>query len=129
MPSKKDKRKAHRKLIYNKTNGRCGYCGTALKKTWHIDHINPIYRTRTDASLKRDGITRGTESNDNKIASCVRCNRWKSTMSVDLFRKQIESQHDRLYRDSPGYRLAFDMGLIKFDHSKPVFYFEGVSHE
>lgn len=37
---------SERASIYNKYDGKCAYCGCELQKGWHVDHIEPIRRTR-----------------------------------------------------------------------------------
>lgn len=36
--------KRERQLIFDKTGGKCAYCGEVLGKSWHADHIVPIRR-------------------------------------------------------------------------------------
>lgn len=122
-------RKKERTYLREKTNGRCGYCGCELKERFHVDHINPIYRGWSDKRLKEQGLVRGSDGIENKIASCPRCNRWKATFSLEKFRTQVEMQHERLYRNSAGYRLAFDMGIIKPVGDEVIFYFETLPKE
>ncbi len=115
--------KKKRLEVYEKTNGHCYYCGKSLLRQWQVDRIMPLYKNDTAEFLENHGITRGTDDMDNLAPSCARCNHWKGTMSIITFRKQIKAQHERLLRNAPGYRLAYDMGLIQFD-TKVIFYFE-----
>ena len=89
-----------------------------------IDHIVPVFRGWKDEEIERYNLTRGTDDYDNLLPTCARCNKWKSTHSLEQFRKEIELQLERLKRDSPGYRLSLDYGLIKEFPKKVVFYFE-----
>ena len=112
---------ADRRLVFAKTGGKCAYCGCTLpEKGWHLDHVKPIYRGH-------DGVTptyRGRDVIENALPACPRCNRWKSTMSVDTFRHEIEAQVKRLRRDIRPFRLAEDFGLVKEVVKPIVFYFE-----
>ena len=110
--------KRERRQVYDRTGGRCAYCGCDLPtKGWHLDHIKPLYRGSNPTAG-------GTDTADNALASCPRCNRWKGVWSVDEFRREIAVQAARLRRDSAAFRLAEDYGLIA-DTCKPVvFYFE-----
>jgi 5-methylcytosine-specific restriction endonuclease McrA len=117
--------KIDRELVYNKCSGRCGYCGNEITlKQMQIDHIVPVFRGWKDNELERYDLTRGTNDFDNLLPTCARCNKWKSTHKLEQFRKEIELQLERLRRDSPGYRLGLDYGLIKENEKKVVFYFE-----
>jgi len=66
---------AKRKKVYNKTNGRCAYCGKRLELlgNWHIEHMLPRSRG-------------GQNSMDNLVASCEACNRRKGAKTVGEFR-------------------------------------------
>lgn len=60
-----------RKLIRQKTNGRCHVCGGPLGRKWQADHVRPR--------------ARGGESEyDNYLPCCSICNRagWKSRSRV-----------------------------------------------
>jgi 5-methylcytosine-specific restriction endonuclease McrA len=37
-------KKTDRKLIFDKYNGLCAYCGTPLLKGWHVDELEPCIR-------------------------------------------------------------------------------------
>ena len=117
--------KINRDKVYEKCNGHCGYCGCEITlKQMQVDHIVPIFRGWTDEEIERSKLTRGTDDLDNLLPTCARCNKWKSTHSVNQFRKEIELQLERLRRDSPGYRISLDYGLIEEKIKKVVFYFE-----
>jgi len=68
-------------------------------------------------------LRRGEHKEDNFNPSCARCNRWKSTFSVEQFREEISKQIERLKRDSSGFRLAVDYNLINYK-TDVKFYFE-----
>lgn len=107
--------------MLEKTGGHCAYCGCVLpEKGWHLDHVKPLYRGH-------DGVHpafRGCDAADNALPSCPRCNRWKSVMSVDEFRGEIEAQVHRLRRDSAAFRMAEDYGQVTERNLPVVFYFE-----
>jgi len=113
--------KAERKGFRDKTDGHCAYCGVLLpEKGWHADHVKPIYRGHDGI----DPARRGLDTVANALPACPRCNRWKSVMSVDVFRSEIESQVTRLRRDSAAFRLAEDYGIVCEKDCSVVFYFE-----
>jgi hypothetical protein len=57
-----------------------------------------------------------------KMPACARCNRWKSVHSLEQFRAEIGAQVARVRRDSAGFRLAEDFGLI-IEASHPIYFF------
>jgi hypothetical protein len=61
---------------------------------------------------------------DNLLPSCGRCNKWKSTFTIEDFRKIVGTSLVRLERDTPNYRLARDFGLLTENNIDVVFYFE-----
>lgn len=114
--------KKQRQLVFEKTSGHCGYCGIDLsKKRWHIDHIKPLMRG--DAHHPKD------HSFKNLMPACFRCNNRKQTLSIEQFRSEISAQVDRVRRDSSGFRLAEDFGLVAATKSSVVFYFEKIGLE
>jgi 5-methylcytosine-specific restriction endonuclease McrA len=119
------KKKINREEVYNKCGGHCAYCGNEITiKQMQIDHIKPLYRNDDDTTLKGWGVERGTDDMDNLLPSCSRCNKWKSTFTLENFRKVIKTSINRLERDTPNYNLAKDFGLITENAVEVVFYFE-----
>ena len=112
--------KSDREMIRNMFGGKCAYCGKHIDK-FEIDHVKPIYRDREEKPEHS-----GKDETDNCFPACKRCNRWKATLSVEMFREELSKQVERLRRDSAPFRLAEDYGLIVEDRSfKPVvFWFE-----
>lgn len=106
-----------RKRIWSKTQGHCAYCGCVLPDmVWHADHVDPLWRGREG----RGGI----DDETNQVPACARCNRWKKTLSPNEFRNEILAQFDRLYRDSPGFRLAVDFGVVRRSEVPVTFFVE-----
>lgn len=119
------KKKIDREEVYNKCGGHCAYCGNEITiKQMQIDHIEPLFRNHTDRQLEHYKRERGTNEIDNLHPSCGRCNRWKSTFTLEQFRKVVKTSIDRLERDTPNYNLAKDFGLITENKVEVVFYFE-----
>ena len=107
----------NRSDVLAKTNGNCGYCGCNLAgKSWHVDHIQPL-RRGNDKHPKDNSF-------ENLMAACPRCNRWKATNSVQGFRSEIQKQVERVRRDSAGFRMAEDFGLVSAVAAPVIFYFE-----
>lgn len=73
------KKKLDRRLIEQKTDSRCAYCGCELDEMWQVDHI----------TAQSSG---GGDSIDNLIASCPDCNVRKSDKSINGFRSWIKGR-------------------------------------
>jgi len=117
--------KINREEVYNKCSGHCAYCGKKITiKQMQVDHIKPLYRNDKVTTLEVWGVERGTDDIDNLNPSCARCNKWKSTYSLEMFRKIVQSSIERLERDTPNFRLAKDYGLIEVKPNSVVFFFE-----
>ena len=117
--------KEKRQQVYNKCLGHCAYCGVEITlKQMQVDHIQPHWHTFTEQEASQVKIVKGSHDLDNLNPSCARCNKWKSTYSVEHFRKVVETSLDRLERDTPNFRLARDYGLIEVVEKPVIFYFE-----
>lgn len=122
----KSKTKINREEVYNKCNGKCGYCGIDLKmKEMQVDHIVSQFHYRLNIHKK---YTDNDDMNhiDNLLPTCRICNKWKSSHSLETFRKEIELQVKRLNMYSPNYRFAKKYKLIQETEHKIVFYFENI---
>lgn len=117
--------KINRTEVYNKCNGHCAYCGKEITmKEMQVDHVKPLYRNDSVKTLEVWGVERGTDDFENLLPSCSRCNKWKSTYSLEMFREIVQNSITRLERDIPNFRLAKDYGLLELTNKKIVFYFE-----
>ncbi len=117
--------KINRQQVYDKCDGHCTYCGVEITlKQMQVDHIQPHWHTFTEQQASQANIVKGSHDLDNLNPSCARCNKWKSTYSVEHFRKVVETSLDRLERDTPNFRLARDYGLIEVIEKPVIFYFE-----
>ena len=110
-----------RQQVYQKFGGRCAYCGNPIdKRLMQVDHIVPVYRGQRGHKER----IKQSETIDDLNPACGRCNRYKATMSLDVFRREISKQVDRARAKSLNFRLAEDYGLIKPTGVEVVFYFE-----
>lgn len=101
--------------IYSKTRGRCAYCGCDLRfEDMQVDHVVPL----------NGWIEKGSDTIDNMLPACRSCNHYKSTMTIETFRKMVENMPVALMRDSVTYRNAVRFGLVEPKPHKVVFYFE-----
>ena len=104
--------KEERIEIYNRFDGRCGYCGEKINiKNMQVDHIVAL----------RVG---GTDTLDNMICACRSCNHYKSTYTLEVFEKQLQEIPNRLIRDSVIFRIALRYGLIEIKDKKVEFYYK-----
>lgn len=65
----------------------------------------------------------GSNDLDNLMPTCRMCNFYKSTYSLDDFRKNLETLHERLQKTFI-YRLALKYGLVVEIKKEVIFYFE-----
>jgi 5-methylcytosine-specific restriction endonuclease McrA len=130
MKEIKNMNKKDRQIVFNKFGGKCAYCGCELQKGWHIDHVNPIRRNESDENIekfnkfRKTPITRGENNISNYNPACRQCNIWKSTYSIEQFRKEVSEQISRLNNYSANYRNAKRFGLIEETGIVVEFYFE-----
>lgn len=109
-----------RKIVYNKYNGHCAYCGYEIGiSDMQVDHIYPQSRVRREKNIDFN-----VHHIDNLNPACRVCNKWKSDFSVEQFRIEIMMQLDRIKRDSAGVRMCLKYGLISFTPREIKFYFE-----
>ena len=101
-----------REEVYRKYDGHCAYCGREIAyKDMQVDHVISVYG--------KDG----SNDLDNLMPTCRMCNFYKSTFTLEEFRKQLETLHERL-RKPFIYRLALKYGLVEENRKKIKFYFE-----
>lgn len=117
--------KINREEVYTKCSGHCAYCGIEITmKQMQVDHIEPHWHTLTEQQAIKAKLVKGSHNIDNLNPSCARCNKWKSTYSLETFRDIIQTSIDRMERDTPNFRLARDYGLLTTTEKKVIFYFE-----
>jgi 5-methylcytosine-specific restriction endonuclease McrA len=112
-----------RKLVYDKYNGCCAYCGCEIIfKEMQVDHLV----SKLIFSLKSNFIYTDKELNDidNLMPSCRVCNKWKSAHSLEQFRKEISQQLKRLNEYNANFRFAKKYGLIQETPKDIIFHFE-----
>ena len=78
--------KSVRKLVYAKYNGHCAYCGCEIpEKGFNVDHLHCLRNYEYTEEFT------GIDVHDigNLMPSCGSCNRYKATMDLETFRKQL----------------------------------------
>ena len=109
---------AERQKIYEKCNAHCAYCGCELQyKDMQVDHV---------ISLEHHN---GADELSNMLPACRSCNYYKSTMTIERFRTNVERFPEVLMRDSVTYKNAVRFGLIEPKPHKVIFYFEQLGIE
>lgn len=112
MAKRKQFKTFKRQKIYNKTRGRCGYCGVKLEPdNFQVDHIFPLARG-------------GTNLEHNLIASCHMCNKYKSTFTVVEFKKRIFEHIETIRRSNGKFRLLEHIGMVWVKEDSLEFYYE-----
>ena len=85
--------KAMRQQVYDSLNGHCGYCGCKITiKEMQVDHIEAVYLHEKELKA---GKAQEINSIENYMPACRACNFYKSTMSVEKFRKKLETLPER----------------------------------
>jgi len=112
--------KKDRQKIFNKYDGRCAYCGCDLQKGWHVDHIEPIVRNRSNGTCENPK----NENFQNYNPSCASCNIQKNSYSIEQFRSNINQFINSLNEYSTQYKFAKRYGLITENNVDVKFYFE-----
>jgi len=124
--------KKNRQIVFDKSGGKCWYCGCDLKKGWHGDHIIPLLRLPQDTPLyAKKHFSKYEEDRlkkydviENIVPSCPQCNNYKHTLSLEEFRKEIAEQVSRVRKYSVNFRTAERFGLIEVKEKPVVFWFE-----
>lgn len=115
--------KPSRQKIFDKSGGKCWYCGTPLEgNKWHKDHVKPIYRGHAVDRSNNDFY--GEDTEDNLVPACSPCNLFKGVFSVEEFRVEISKQVERARKTSVNFRTAERFGLIQVVDKPVVFWFE-----
>ena len=103
--------KALRVRVYKKYAGRCAYCGKQIKyEEMQVDHIKAVYLG-------------GDNDFNNLLPACRSCNFYKSSYSIEEFRRQINLIPSRLPKEFI-YKVALDYGIVEETGKDVVFYFE-----
>ena len=97
--------------IHKRFNGHCAYCGQEIElKDMQIDHIIPQRNFETCiknnfrvpvflSHLTLDDLNH----DDNLLPTCRVCNNWKRSLDLELFRRELSEQIDRLNKRSSNY--------------------------
>ena len=107
-------RKSLREAVINKFGFKCAYCGCEITlKTMQVDHIVPK-------------ISGGNDAIENLFPACRVCNNWKLFHDLEVFRRELSLQVERLNLRSSNYRIAKKYGLVTETGEPIKFYFESI---
>ena len=124
-PKRRRLTKTEREAVYALCGGRCAYCGALIElKDMQVDHVLPMEFCDAYQAIGVD-----LDSKDNYLPACRSCNHYKSTFTVEKFRKAIERYPIVLERDSATYRNAVRFGMVEPKKKKIRFYFEQIDVE
>lgn len=121
-----------RKQIYAKYDGHCAYCGDPIEYSkMQVDHIIPKSNfentmrkgVNIPSFLKHLGIE-DVNHDDNLNPSCAKCNKFKDSFHLELFRKELYKQLERANKYSANYRFAKKFNQVQETPQKIIFYFE-----
>lgn len=124
--------KIDRQKIYNKFNGCCAYCGDKIQlKDMQVDHIIPqmsfvqhVHNKFRIPNFLNHLTETDMNHNDNLHPACRVCNKWKSAHDLELFRRELSEQVNRLNLYSANYRIAKRYSQIEEKEQPIIFYFE-----
>lgn len=117
--------------IYGKFKGHCAYCGLKIKfKDMQVDHIIPKsffhihLRNHWQPEFLKHLGDDDVNHIDNLFPSCRKCNGFKKTFPLHLFRSELEMQVKRTIKTSTNYRFAKLYNQVVETPKPIVFYFE-----
>ena len=109
-------KKEQRLTVFNKYDGHCAYCGGAIKLNgFEVDHFEALYRNDEWG---------GSDTLENMMPACRKCNRSKSTFTAEKWREQLHNKVKILNRDSAAYSMAKRYGLVEETGNVIQFYYE-----
>ena len=115
-----------RQEVWEKYNGHCAYCGCEITlKEMQVDHAEAIYPHEKEYKA---GQADYLDSIENYMPACRMCNFYKSTSTIEGFRKNLQTLTDRLEKLFI-YRLAKKYGIVKEYDKQIIFYFEKTENQ
>ena len=110
--------KKQRQEVFDKTAGRCWYCGCKLTEKWHADHVEPVIRLGAGELLRPENDTV-----ENMVPACHPCNLHKHSSNLENYRRIIAEGREQFIKSGKGKALL-RMGLAKVSDSPVIFYGE-----
>jgi len=126
-------KKQDREKVYNKYNGRCAYCGNKIEyKDMQVDHIFPKNKAHWLKSpamremyseLHNMPDSENIDDFNNLNPSCRRCNHYKRAYTLNQFRGEMLTIHERIQKQYLD-KIGIDYGIIVIKPFDGKFYFE-----
>jgi len=111
-----------REKVFKKYGGHCAYCGCVVSfNKFQVDHIHPKFKWHWPEGKNID-------REENLNPACAPCNRFKSTMNIELFRQEIFAQVNRALETSTQFQRALRYGQVVINPKPVIFYFENESN-
>ena len=115
--------KIDRDKIWRMFDKKCAYCGCELKsstgKHMNVDHVEPIIRNTYSSGC----LFPSDDREENLFPSCPFCNRYKSSLSLNMFRQWLIDTPRKLEKVTL-YRNARRFGMIEEKKWDQLFWFE-----
>lgn len=110
-----------RRLVYDKYNGHCAYCGCKIEPSdMQIDHAKSVFLT----THENDGVVTQDDSIENLMPACRQCNFYKNETDIEGFRTRIHTWLEDTCRQSFQVRLAMKYNILEYHPWDGKFYFE-----
>lgn len=111
-----------REAIWHKYDKRCAYCGCELDyKDMQVDHIYSKFHHEYFKLIDNpDRI-------ENLNPACRQCNFYKGGGTLDSFKKNLSTLHERLNKIFI-VRLAIKHGILEYKGFDNKFYFEQIKN-
>lgn len=99
--------KQERRIVYDKTGGRCAYCGCAISfDEMQVDHMISLHN-------------HGADDIENMLPACRECNYYKRGSNPDGFRRKLKKAFAKEKKCDFVQRLE-----RKYENWKDKFYYE-----
>lgn len=85
-----------------------------------VDHVKSVY---TNLDLRETMTEKEMYDEENFMPTCRQCIFYKSTMTVEDFRKRLQTTMMNNLRKNFGYRLAVKYGLVEGKNKEYCFLF------
>ena len=124
MSKRKALTRQEREAVYEKCNHRCAYCGCEIEyKDMQVDHVKSVY---VNSEINDNMTLEEANAFENLLPACRQCNFYKSTFTVETFRKRLKSTMLENLKKEFNYRLALKYGLITENDIEVQFYYEKI---
>lgn len=111
------KNKQDRKIIFDKFNGHCAYCGCELNfDKFQVDHFKAQI-------WDKDKGEQTDNSYENLMPACAECNRYKGAWNIEQMREWLEKSKKQLVK-TQNLRILNRIGGFAISDEPIKFYYE-----